>query len=192
MTILNKKENLKVMKKSNTLIYIAIILSIFIFIIYNIFNNNINNILNKYINKTDTIYTTKIDTIYSTDTFKIIKPIPKYIEKIKTDTVFDAKGDSIFLKTENKQYIDTLCEQNDTAIIQSYISGINANLDSTKVKLKKQETIITNTVEVTKYINKKKTFKDRIHIGPTITGGYDVINKQWGIMVGGSIGIDLY
>lgn len=180
------------MKKNNTLIYIALILSIFIFIIYYFNNNIINYILDKNINNIDTIYTTKIDTIYSTDTFKIIKPIPKYIEKIKTDTVFDKKGDSIFLKTENKQYIDTLCEQNDTAIIQSFISGINANLDSTKVKLKKQETIITNTVEVTKYINKKKTFKDRIHISPQVTGGYDIINKQWGVTAGIGVGIDIW
>lgn len=180
------------MKKSNTLIYIALILSIFIFIIYYFNNNIINYILDKNINNIDTIYTTKIDTIYSTDTFKIIKPIPKYIEKIKTDTVFDKKGDSIFLKTENKQYIDTLSTcAGDTMEVMSYISGINANLDSTKVKLKKQEKIITNTVEVTKYINKKKTFKDRIHISPQVTGGYDIINKQWGVTAGIGIGIDL-
>lgn len=30
-----------------------------------------------------------------------------------------------------------------------------------------------------------------IHIQPQITGGYDIINKQWGITVGIGIGIDI-
>jgi hypothetical protein len=33
----------------------------------------------------------------------------------------------------------------------------------------------------------KKTFWDRISVGPTFTAGYDPINKRWGIMFGGGI-----
>lgn len=45
--------------------------------------------------------------------------------------------------------------------------------------------------DVTVFKKKKKTFWDRFTVGPSVTGGYDVINKQWGIMVGGSVTIDL-
>ena len=173
------KKYLKKMK-NNTLIYIAIILSIFIFIIYYFNNNIINYILDKNINNIDTIYTTKIDTIYSTDTFKIIKPIPKYIEKIKTDTVFDKKGDSIFLKTENKQYIDTLSTcAGDTMEVMSYISGINAVQDSLKVKLLKQGILKTETKTITKYITPKKKFLDHFKIGIGVGYGYGFSSKQF-------------
>ena len=37
---------------------------------------------------------------------------------------------------------------------------------------------------------KRKTW-DRVSVGPSVTGGYDVVNKQWGIMVGASITFDL-
>lgn len=45
--------------------------------------------------------------------------------------------------------------------------------------------------DVTVFKKKKKTFWDRFSFGPAVTGGYDVINKQWGIMVGGSATFDL-
>ena len=38
---------------------------------------------------------------------------------------------------------------------------------------------------------KKKSFLDRFAIGPSVTAGYDVVNKQWGVMVGASITFDL-
>ena len=169
------------MKKNNKLIYITIILCILSFLILYI-NNNYNNILNyiidKYTNRTDTIV--QVDTLKITDTLTFYKekPIPKYIEKVKTDTVFTSNGDSMFLKTENKIYKDSLCVQNDTAIVTNYISGINANLDSTKVQLKKTKEIITNTIEITKYIEKKKTFLDRFHIGIQAGYGYGFNSKQ--------------
>lgn len=37
----------------------------------------------------------------------------------------------------------------------------------------------------------KKTFLDRFAVGPSVTGGYDVINKQWGIMAGVSVTYNL-
>ena len=38
---------------------------------------------------------------------------------------------------------------------------------------------------------KKKSFLDRFAIGPSVTPGYDVVNKQWGVMAGASITFDL-
>ena len=37
----------------------------------------------------------------------------------------------------------------------------------------------------------KRKFLDRFSFGPAVTCGYDVINKQWGIMAGASITFDL-
>ena len=37
----------------------------------------------------------------------------------------------------------------------------------------------------------KKTFWDRVTVGPTLTAGYDPINQKWGVMIGGGIGFNL-
>ena len=130
------------------------------------------------VGETDTIWSTKIDTIWKDTTITKIKSVPKYIEKIKTDTVYTSNGDSIFLETENKIYNDTLTCKNDSIILQSYISGINSNLDSIKADWRKSETIITNTVEITKYIEKKKTFFDHFKVGVVVGYGYGFKNKD--------------
>lgn len=132
--------------------------------------------------RTDTVTVT--DTLWKTDSFEVIKPIPKYIKVVKTDTITQ---DTV-LETENKTYIDTLCVQNDTAIVTSNIQGINPELLSTEVKLKKQEITKTNTITITKYIEKPKKI---INIQPQITAGYDPINKNWGAVIGFGVGINL-
>lgn len=38
---------------------------------------------------------------------------------------------------------------------------------------------------------KKRSFWDRFSVGPSVTAGYDVVNKQWGIMAGASATLDL-
>lgn len=45
--------------------------------------------------------------------------------------------------------------------------------------------------DVTVFKKKKKSFWDRFSVGPSVTAGYDVVNKQWGVMAGGSITFDL-
>jgi hypothetical protein len=132
----------------------------------------------------DTI--TVSDTIWNTDTFNVVKPIPKYITKLRTDTVFSEEGDTIQLVTENKTYQDTLICDKDTAELQIFTSGIKSNVDSINLKLRKSEIIKTNTVEKIKYIEKKKLFR----IQPQVTYGYDLINHQWGIIGGIGVGID--
>ena len=162
------------MKKSLKYIIILIITCIIFLFIY----NNHEYIFNKLYNieRIDTVYHT--DTLYRDTTITVFKdkPVPKYIEVIKVDT-FYKNGKDTLLKTENKLYQDTFTCAKDSIIIQNFISGINSRLDSTKVDLKKQETIVTNTVEITKYIEKKKTFFDRFHLGVQAGYGYGFAYK---------------
>lgn len=79
----------------------------------------------------------------------------------------------------------------DTAELQIFTSGIKSNVDSLSLNLKKSEIIRTNTIEITKYVEKPKKLFDRIHIQPQITSGYDLLNKQWGITCGIGIGIEI-
>lgn len=141
--------------------------------------------------KTDTI--TNTDTIINTDTFTYFKekPVPVYRTITKTDTLYSEKGDTVPLITENKTYIDTICARKDTAIVTSYITGINAHQDSLRVEMRTTREIITNTIEVTKYIKEPKKLWDRIHLQPQATFGYDPINKNWGAVIGFGIGIDI-
>lgn len=164
------------MKKTKYIILIILtcILSIFL---YNNYNNIKEYIL--HVNRVDTVYHS--DTIYKDTTLYIIKekPVPKYIEIVKTDTFYKKDGSDTLIKAENKQYQDTFTCANDSIIIQNFISGINSNLDSTKVDWKRQETIITNTVEITKYIEKKRTFWNRFHFGVQAGYGYGFSSKQF-------------
>lgn len=169
-------------KKNNTLLIVALLLSIIAnFAIYH-YRTPPN------INKVDTIFNT--DTIYEDTVLTLIKekPVLKIVKETKIDTFYTKDGKDTLLKTENKQYQDTFTCAKDSIIIQNFISGINSKLDSTKVNWKRQETIVTNTVEITKYIKDKKL----LHIGPTISAGYDPINKQFGMMVGIGVNLDIW
>jgi hypothetical protein len=119
------------------------------------------------------------------------KPVPKYIETIKIDTFYKKDGSDTLIKTENKQYQDTLTCANDSIILKSYISGQNPTLDSISAEWKRQETIITNTEIITKYIEKKRTLWNRLSIGPSVTAGYDPINKQFATTIGFGVFLDI-
>ncbi len=171
------------MKKNNTLLYVAFILAVLILGGYYV-HKHYN--LDDLIIRTDTIYNTTTDTIYYTDTLSIIKSKPVYITHVKTDTLYTEKGDTVQLITENKTYNDTICAQNDTAIVMNYISGINANLDSTKIQINRREIIKTNTVEITKFVKKKQRFS----ISPQLGVGYGLINRKPDIYAGFGISVN--
>lgn len=135
----------------------------------------------------DTVFEKKVDTIWKDTTITRTKYIPKKVEVIKTDTI---TNDTI-LNVEQKTYQDTLCNGKDSIILTSTISGINSNLDSTSVVWKKQKEIITQTITVTKYIEKPKTFWDRVHLQPQFTIGFDPINKNFGAVIGLGVGVDI-
>lgn len=120
--------------------------------------------------KTDTVFSTKTDTLWKDTTIVEKQLVPKIIEKTKIDTVFSNAGDTIQLVTESKTYEKRLISDKDTADLKIYTTGINTSLDSLKMKLRTHTEIVTNTVEVTKYVEKKKTVWDRFSIG--LQGGY--------------------
>ena len=150
------------MKNSNTLIFVCF------FIILAILGGFYFGkcYYNEKIEKIDTII--KRDTVIDRDTFTFFKDklVPIYRTVKKIDTVFTEKGDTIPLITENKTYTDTVCAQKDTAIVTSYMSGINAQIDSLRVEMRTTKETITNTIIVTKYITKPK----KVNIG--LQGGY--------------------
>lgn len=125
------------------------------------------------------------DTIYEKYENIVYEPIPDYIETIRYDTI---TKDTV-LTIENKIYNDTSTTcANDTIISQISISGVKPMLDSLKVKLIKSKTTTTKYV----YLEKKKNWKDRIRLSPSIIGGYDFINQNFGLMIGFGVSVDIY
>lgn len=176
--------------KSNVLIFVSLVICFIILGFFYLDRNGYFKPRNEVI-KTDTVFKTKTDTLWKDTLITETKLIPKYIVKTKTDTLFSKDGDTIQLVTESKRFDKRLISDKDTADLQVYTSGIETSLDSLKMRLKTHKEVITNTVEITKYVEKKKTFWNRFHIQPQVTGGYDIINKQWGITAGVGVGIDI-
>lgn len=166
-------------KNNTTLLIVALLLSIIAnFAIYHFRTPS-------EIGKTDTIYKEKIE--WKHDSVEIVKPIPKYIEKVRVDTVYDKENNPIELITENKTYQDTITTcAGDTMEVTSYIKGIAVTQDSLKVKLSKQEVIRTEII--TKYVTPKKSFIDHFNIGVGIGYGIGLKNKELEPFVGISFG----
>lgn len=129
------------------------------------------------IEKTDTIQI--FDTAYIQhlpETIFIYKPIPKYITEVRVDTI----KENTILYTENKIYQDTIKCQEDSIIQEISITGINPTLDYSKVILKKQDKVITNTITVTKFAKNNK----RISLGLQLGYGYAFKSKELSPYVG--------
>lgn len=141
--------------------------------------------------ETDTVFTTKIDTLWRDTTITIKELVPKEIVKLKVDTIYLSNGDTLNLITESKRYDEVLTSGVDTCEVSAFVSGVHPSLDSLSWKLKTHHEVITNTVEIIKYIEKKKTFKDRFHIQPQIGVGYGLFNKKIDAYVGIGIGVDI-
>lgn len=141
--------------------------------------------------ETDTVFTTKTDTLWKDTTITIKELVPKEIVKKKVDTLYLSNGDTLNLITESKRYDEVLTSGIDTCEVSAFVSGVHPSLDSLSWKLKTHHEVITNTVEITKYIEKKKTFKDRFHIQPQVGVGYGLFNKKIDTYVGIGIGVDI-
>lgn len=138
----------------------------------------------KEVLKTDTI--TKVDTFWKDSIIckDKIKLVPKKIVETKHDTI---TGDTV-LTTEQKYYQETFYMGKDTATVGILTTGINTTVDSVSIMLKTRKPTVVQTVEITKYVEKKRSI---IHIQPQATFGYDPLNKNWGAVVGFGVGIDL-
>ena len=177
--------------KSNTLIFISLAIC---FIILGFFYLDRSEYFDpmKEVIKTDTVFNTKTDTLWKDTTIVEKEIVPKYIIKKKVDTVYTNEGDTLSLITEAKRFDKRLISNKDTADVQVYTSGINTSLDSLKMRFKTHREIVTNTVEVTKYVKERKRFIDRFHIQPQVGVGYGVLNKKFDTYVGVGIGFDIW
>ena len=175
---------------SNTLIFTSIAIC---FIILGFFYLDRSGYFDpmKEVIKTDTVFTTKTDTLWKDTTIVEKEIVPKYIVKKNVDTVYTKEGDTFNLITEAKRFDKRLISNKDTADVQIYTSGINTSLDSLKMRLRTHTDVITNTVEVTKYVEKKKTFWNRFHIGIQAGYGYGFNYKGLEPYVGIGASFDL-
>lgn len=123
----------------------------------------------------DTLIEWRYDTIVVRDTIRKTSYIKEKV--IKTDTI---TKDTV-LTTIQKQYNDTLCNDSDSVVLKSFISGINAQRDSMQVMWKKHEKIKTITIINTQYVEKKPPI---VALRPTVAFGYDPINRGWSGVVG--------
>jgi len=128
------------------------------------------------------------DTVWRDTTITEKELVPKIIIKKKVDTVYTNKGDTLHLVTKSKVFEKRLLSSKDTCDLQIYTTGINTSLDSLKWRLKTHSTHTTETVTITKYVEKKKKW---IQIQPQAGFGYGVFGKQCDIYVGLGIGINL-
>lgn len=175
---------------NNTLLCVATILVAVCLVVMHYQNKTIQDFKN-LIEQTDTSATIKRDTIWNSIAITETKFVPKYIKELKRDTVYTKDGNTLELARESKRFDKRLTIDKDTADIEIYTSGIETSLDSLKMALKTHTDVVTNTTTITKYIEKPKTFWKRFHIQPQVTGGYDIINKQFGITAGIGVGFDI-
>ena len=129
------------------------------------------------------------DTLYLHDTLTVDNPVPYLVEKVKTDTVFTPAGDTIQLVTETKKYEENIIQDQDTAVVKAQITGINAEIDTISVMFNRREVI--NTIEITKYIEKKRKFLQRFHFSPNVSAGYGVFNRNLDVYVGFGVAYEL-
>lgn len=137
--------------------------------------------------RVDTV--TLSDTLYLHDTLTVDNPVPYLVEKVKTDIVFTPAGDTIQLVTETKKYEENIIQDQDTAVVKAQITGINAELDTVSVMFNRRQ--VTNTIEITKYIEKKRKFLQRFHFSPNVSAGYGVFNRNLDVYVGFGVAYEL-
>ena len=141
-----------------------------------------------------TIVTT--DTIYETKT--LTDTVPEYITKWKTrtDTLFK-QNDSIphLVELKGKTYSKTITDDNDTITYHAHVSGYDVDsqeyprLDSIEFNLKR---FVTHTNRTSTQVVNVPQKQKLLTTSPSVTFGYDPINKQWGAMVGVSLNFNVW
>lgn len=138
--------------------------------------------------KSDTVYVEKI--VEKRDSFpveKIVTVVGKAkIPAVKGENLKDSckndgeKSDSVELEIVQKEY-------SDDSTYTAYVSGVKyedyPKLDSVIVRQKTMDRTITNTI-----YKEKKGLK--VKLRPAVGGGYDPLNRQWGVYVGGALVLD--
>ena len=153
-----------------------------------------------FVNSIDTTTLTIVekDTVYETKT--LTDTVPQYITRWKTkrDTLFKYKeNDTIphVVQLKSKTYCNTITDSNDTIEYHAHISGYDMDtqeypkLDSIEFNLKR---FVTQTNTTTKQVVKVPQKQKLLTTSPSVTLGYDPINKQWGAMVGLSLNFNVW
>lgn len=173
---MSRKYQRKRMKKSNILLVIAIIMMVLSWVV--LYDRQPREII-----KSDTV--TTHDTLWKDTVIYEKQLVPKKIVEIKRDTI---TKDTV-LVTESKEYEKSLVSGKDTCDLKLYVSGINPSLDSLEMALKTHTEV--NTVEITKYVQKKKRFVDRFHVGLQLGYGLGLQSKDFQPFVGFGVSFDL-
>lgn len=139
--------------------------------------------------KADTVYSEKVDTLWKDTTIIKSQMTPKIVFKTRVDTLYDKTGDEVHLTCENKLYQDTVICDGDTIEAQIFTSGIKSSVDSLSLRLRKSEIVRTNTVEITKYVGRRKTVSDRFGISLGVGYGYGLSSRRFEPFVGVTVGI---
>lgn len=143
----------------------------------------------------NTIVTTT-DTVYETKT--LTDTVPQFITrwKTKTDTLFKENDSTPHLvELKGKTYSNTVTDDNDTIEYQAHISGYDVDkqeyprLDSIGFTLRR---FITETNTTSKQVVNVPQKQKLLTTSPSITLGYDPVNKQWGAMVGVSLNFNVW
>ena len=143
-----------------------------------------------------TIVTT--DTVFETKTYT--DTVPQYVTRWKTkrDTLFKYKENDTIPHTvqlKSKTYSNTITDSNDTIEYQAHISGYDMDtqeyprLDSIGFTLRRFITQTNTTSTQVVNVHPKRQF---ITTSPSVTLGYDPLNKQWGAMVGISLNFNVW
>ena len=136
--------------------------------------------------KTDSVEVVRWKTVHDTlpvvRTETVVKQIKVPVPAVNRDSVAtdSVAPDSVTLEIVQKEYTDNSTY---TAYVSGAKIGIYPRLDSISVRHKIVERTITNTV----YREKSGL---RLKPRPALGGGYDPVNKQWGVYVGGAVVLD--
>lgn len=136
------------------------------------------------------------DTVYETKT--LTDTVPHFITKWKTkvDTIFK-ENDTIphVVQLKGKTYSNTITDDNDTITYQAHVSGYDVDsseyprLDSIELNLRRFNIQTNRTSTQVVNVHQKRQF---ITTSPSVTFGYDPVNKQWGAMVGVSLNFNVW
>ena len=164
-------------------------------------NKELYDSLKKYKDKIDYIVQFYHEKEYNIGKDNNAKP------KIKDSVVYDTIPISIPKIAKTYEYIN---EPNDTFQYKLNINSFTEPIWYTlNAKVKNKFTIVNKEENGQNHITidpssggtitdptifkkkNKKGFLDRFSIGPSVTAGYDMVNKQWGVMAGASVTYDL-
>ena len=164
-------------------------------------NKELYDSLKKYKDKINYIVQFYHEKEYNTGKIDTVKPI------IKDSIVYDTIPVEIPQVAKTFEYIS---EPNDTFQYKLNVNSFTEPLwYSINAKVKNKFTIVNKeeggmnhitidpgnggTISDTTIWKKKekKSFWQRFSIGPSVTAGYDMANKQWGVMAGASFTYDL-